>query len=566
MIQEWHGLQGRSAEFLSQHWQKRPLLIRGLLAPDELPRYCPLSPGGLRALACQPGALTRLIRESGGAAPWECRRGPFGTADFESLGLGTADPNWTLLVQRVDRVLEEVERLRELFAFVPRWRVDDVMVSHAPPGGSVGAHVDNYDVILLQGSGTREWRVESVPRGASDEELLPALQTRVLRRFEPSHQWELRAGDALYLPPRFAHHGVSTSVDCLTYSVGFRAPSRADLLTSFARHAARLCAEDDRYTDDSEQLAVALLDGSEGGGEGGGGAGAGARGGQVDMPGRGVIPLATTARLRAMVRESMLSALDDEAGFEAWVGEALTGTVAASAASAATATSTSSAASVVSSALGASSLETAPEKAGGPTELGPAARQAMEAWIAAQGAKGWGNEGGEGEDEQVDDEEQPLRLRLEADLNANLEADLEANLNLEADLEATIRSSVDEVDDPLASSRALVAALARGDAAAPRMLRHAEDAIFGCVERADGGLSLFVNGERLGGIGGKNECGSSAEGEAAAVAARGMHALCASSFVNVDEPLRAALRVSAEMRALVELLLERDALWAALDD
>jgi hypothetical protein len=125
---------------------------------------------------------------------------------------------------------------------------------------------------------------------------------------------------------------------------------------------------------------------------------------------------------------------------------------------------------------------------------------------------------------------------------------------------------VDEVDDPLASSRALVAALARGDAAAPRMLRHAEDAIFGCVERADGGLSLFVNGERLGGIGGENECGSSAEGEAAAVAARGMHALCASSFVNVDEPLRAALRVSAEMRALVELLLERDALWAALDD
>ena len=555
-IVEWHGLQGRSAEFLSQHWQKRPLLIRGLLAPDELPRYCPLSPGGLRALACQPGALTRLIRESGGAAPWECRRGPFGTADFESLGLGTADPNWTLLVQRVDRVLEEVERLRELFAFVPRWRVDDVMVSHAPPGGSVGAHVDNYDVILLQGSGTREWRVESVPRPPSDEELLPALQTRVLRRFEPSHQWELRAGDALYLPPRFAHHGVSTSVDCLTYSVGFRAPSRADLLTSFARHAARLCAEDDRYTDDSEQLAVALLDGSEGGGEGGGGGGAGARGGDVGLPGRGVIPLATTARLRAMVRESLLSALDDEAGFEAWVGEALTGTVAASAASAATATSTSSATSsatsVVASALGTSSLETAPEKAGGPAELGPAARQAMEAWIAAQGAKGWGDEGDEGEDEQVDDEEQALRSGLEADL--------------EADLEATIQSRVDEDDDPLASSRALVAALARGDAAAPRMLRHAEDAIFGCVEHADGGLSLFVNGERLGGIGGENECASSAGGEAAAVAARGMHALCASSFVNVDEPLRAALRVSAEMRALIELLLERDALWAALDD
>lgn len=138
--------------------------------------------------------------------------------------------------------------------------------------------------------------------------------------------------------------------------------------------------------------------------------------------------------------------------------------------------------------------------------------------------------------------------------------------DLEAGLEATIRSSVDEDDDPLASSRALVAALARGDAAATRMLRHAEDAIFGCVEHADGSLSLFVNGERLGGIGGENECGSSAEGEAAAVAARGMHALCASSFVNVDEPLRAALRVSAEMRALVELLLERDALWAALDD
>ena len=185
---EWHGglPPSRHAEFLARYWQQRPLLIRGLLTVEELPRYCPLTPLDLRALACDPDASARLIRESGGTCEWECRRGPFDAMDFEALGGRPEDPNWTLLVNRVDRALEDVERLRERFTLVPRWRVDDVMVSHAPPGGSVGAHVDNYDVILLQGRGTRSWHVEGSARSADDEEWVPLSPTRRLRRFAPS--------------------------------------------------------------------------------------------------------------------------------------------------------------------------------------------------------------------------------------------------------------------------------------------------------------------------------------------------------------------------------------------
>ena len=117
---------------------------------------------------------------------------------------------------------------------------------------SVGAHVDNYDVFLLQGSGTREWSIEGEPRASGDEALVAGLDVRVLSRFESSVTCELKPGDALYLPPRYAHEGISTSKDCLSYSVGFRAPSAAELLTSLASHVSAtntVLSEEVRYTD-----------------------------------------------------------------------------------------------------------------------------------------------------------------------------------------------------------------------------------------------------------------------------------------------------------------------------
>jgi ribosomal protein L16 Arg81 hydroxylase len=173
------------------------------------------------------------------------------------------------------------------------------MVSYAPPGGSVGAHVDNYDVFLVQGRGRRSWEIEALPRGAADEACEPNLAVRVLSQFMPSFKRELSAGDALYLPPRFAHHGISTHPTCLTYSVGFRAPSAAEALQSFATFLTQHLPDGERYTD-------AGID--------------------VAQPGdAGAISPVAVQRLRDLVRVSVEKGLADDDLVEQWVGCLLTG-------------------------------------------------------------------------------------------------------------------------------------------------------------------------------------------------------------------------------------------------
>ena len=216
LVPSWDGLcASRHQDFLTEYWQKRPLLIRGLLSPEEVEALCPLTPDELVDLAGDADVCSRLVLETGGAQPWELRHGPFEPDVLELMGSG---PACSLLVQQVDQLVPEVGRLRERFDFVPRWRTDDVMVSFAPPGGSVGAHLDNYDVFLLQGAGERRWSIEGTPRAAGDEALREGPQVRVLEEFAPTDEWLLRPGDALYLPPRYAHHGVSEHAECVTYS------------------------------------------------------------------------------------------------------------------------------------------------------------------------------------------------------------------------------------------------------------------------------------------------------------------------------------------------------------
>ena len=168
LIAAWDGLPpSRHAEFLAAHWQKQPLLVRGLLSPEEVEDLCPLTPADLVDLAGDADACSRLVLESGGSQPWELRHGPFldpGLLELMESGSATC----SLLVQQVDQLVPEVGRLRERFDFIPRWRADDVMVSFAPTGGSVGAHVDNYDVILVQGAGERRWSVEAEPSASAD--------------------------------------------------------------------------------------------------------------------------------------------------------------------------------------------------------------------------------------------------------------------------------------------------------------------------------------------------------------------------------------------------------------
>ncbi|WP_300273905.1 cupin domain-containing protein [Halomonas sp.] len=229
------------AEFLGDVWQRRPLLIRGAFADFE----CPLSPDELAGLACEAGIEARLVEERGADGPWQVRHGPFDEATFAAL----PDRDWTLLVQAVDHYVPEVAELLERFAFLPRWRLDDVMVSYAPPGGSVGPHVDQYDVFLLQGMGSRRWQLGG--RVADDAAIIPGIDLRILERFEveAGDDWVLEPGDMLYLPPGWAHHGVSQSDDCLTLSVGFRAPSADEAIVSFADFLGDKLPDSLRYAD-----------------------------------------------------------------------------------------------------------------------------------------------------------------------------------------------------------------------------------------------------------------------------------------------------------------------------
>lgn len=223
--------------FLNDHWQKRPLLIRN---PWDQWRN-PVEPDELAGLACEEAVESRLINK--GADDLKMESGPLPEVRFGELG---SSP-WTLLVQAVDHHAPEVAELIEPFRFIPNWRIDDVMVSYATDGGGVGPHYDQYDVFLIQGLGRRRWRVG--PRCDSATPLLPHEDLRLIADFEATDEWILEPGDILYVPPCYAHDGVAVGNDCMTYSIGFRAPSRAELIESWCRHQADGLADEDRYTD-----------------------------------------------------------------------------------------------------------------------------------------------------------------------------------------------------------------------------------------------------------------------------------------------------------------------------
>ena len=213
--------------FLAEYWQKKPLLIKnaipdftGLLSPDEL-----------AGLACEDEVQSRIVEYKKGK--WHATHGPFDDEAFAKLPeKPTADNNWTLLVQSVNHHLPEGAALLQQFDFIPHARLDDLMVSYAPNGGGVGPHFDSYDVFLLQGQGKRLWRISE----QTDLSLVDGAPLRILQNFETAHEWLLEAGDMLYLPPHLAHWGIAVSagaIDCMTYSIGFRAPKNQELATEF---------------------------------------------------------------------------------------------------------------------------------------------------------------------------------------------------------------------------------------------------------------------------------------------------------------------------------------------
>lgn len=266
-----------AGRFLRETWQQRPLLIKNPWGAWNNP----VEPDELAGLACEAGVESRLVTRSSGQ--WNLEQGPLPETRFGELG----EQPWTLLVQAVDHHVPAVAALLESFRFIPNWRMDDVMVSYAADGGGVGAHFDRYDVFLIQGLGQRRWQIgahcdDSTP-------LLPHDDLRLLASFEPTVEYILGAGDILYVPPGIAHNGIAVGDDCMTYSIGFRAPSRSELLAGWSEHVIDGLEDDDRYTDP----------------------------GLAAQENPGEISAEALARLQRMIAESLL----DPNAFAQWFGE-----------------------------------------------------------------------------------------------------------------------------------------------------------------------------------------------------------------------------------------------------
>jgi 50S ribosomal protein L16 3-hydroxylase len=226
-----------TATFLRDYWQQKPLLIKNPWGTW----HNPIDGDDLAGLACEEGIESRLISQTRDRL--EAEHGPLPEARFSKLGKAP----WTLLVQAVDHHVPQVAALIEPFRFVPNWRIDDVMVSYASDGGGVGAHFDHYDVFLIQGMGQRRWQIGQLCDDTT--ELLPHDDLRLLAHFDVAQEWLLEPGDILYVPPRIAHNGVAVDDDCMTYSIGFRAPSRAELIGNWCDDLVADMVDDDRYED-----------------------------------------------------------------------------------------------------------------------------------------------------------------------------------------------------------------------------------------------------------------------------------------------------------------------------
>jgi 50S ribosomal protein L16 3-hydroxylase len=229
--------------FLRDYWHKKPLFVRG-----AIPGYrCPLAPEELAGLACEEGVESRIVMEKDGQRPWQAEHGPFPEERFTRLPA----THWTVLVQEINKHVPDFAALQDQFDFIPWWRLDDVMVSYAPPFGTVGPHADNYDVFLIQGLGRRRWQINSMTPGPDD--LIPGLDLRIMKEWVTEQEWIVEPGDLLYLPPGVPHFGVALE-DCITVSVGYRAPNVKGMLIDFAERFIEQADSEAFYADPDQAL------------------------------------------------------------------------------------------------------------------------------------------------------------------------------------------------------------------------------------------------------------------------------------------------------------------------
>ncbi len=276
--------------FLRDYWQKKPLLIRGGGLRD------PLSPEELAGLACEDFVESRLVHYRPDGPAWQMLHGPFEEAEFADL----PKDNYTLLVQAVDHWHPGVRALLDSFAFIPHWRLDDVMVSYSTPGGNVGPHYDHYDVFLIQGLGRKQWLIGDACDDNTAVDSSSGL--RLLTHFQPRETLELAPGDILYLPPGLAHHGIALEAG-MTYSIGFRAPSARDVLTELGQHLAGRVPEHIRYCDPAESSSAGI---------------------GMTRRNRGEIPDAAAETVRKLFLDQCLQALEDPQAIQRWFGQHMT--------------------------------------------------------------------------------------------------------------------------------------------------------------------------------------------------------------------------------------------------
>ncbi|MDH4407679.1 MAG: hypothetical protein RL195_17 [Pseudomonadota bacterium] len=205
--------------FLKKYWQKKPLLIR-----DAIKNFkSPITEKDLFRIAQNENAISRLIEFKRGI--WQVKYGPFKKLDLPKK----INTPWTILVQNMNHHLPFAESFLNLFKFIPYARLDDLMVSFATKKGSVGPHFDSYDVFLFQAKGEREWKISEQKKFSLDKKSA----IKIITNFKVKNTWVLKPGDLLYLPPNVGHWGVSQSDDCLTYSIGFRAPGTFEIQSKF---------------------------------------------------------------------------------------------------------------------------------------------------------------------------------------------------------------------------------------------------------------------------------------------------------------------------------------------
>ena len=226
------------AQFLRDYWHKKPLLIR-----NAIPGFKPLIKlDQLAAMAKLNHIESRLITNLDGQ--WQMQHGP-----LEALPPAT-QKQWTMLVQGANLVDKRADALLRQFRFIPDARLDDLMISYATDGGGVGPHFDSYDVFLLQAHGKRRWQISA----QKDLSLVEGMPLKILSNFMPQEEFVLEPGDMLYLPPHYAHDGVAEG-ECMTYSIGFRAPAYQELGEAFLQFMADSIDLPGRYAD--PQLDVA---------------------------------------------------------------------------------------------------------------------------------------------------------------------------------------------------------------------------------------------------------------------------------------------------------------------